>query len=232
MSFQAVKWALDIRRLRAPVKLVLVALADRADASGGNCHPGLSELASRSSLSRRRVIAAIAELEEIGALKVHRSTAKGGKERLVNRYNLAVGREIVVPAAKAAAMAEKGTTLVPRGNHPSSPVGTVTTTEPSGNHHSEPYGSACFAGEPRHEGLASLKIEGSDKPEWSLVDKAMISAAAASGLNADDLMGTIGNYRVELIDRALAGDQRAKAQFRTLWFAILAGNAPELLDRT
>ncbi|MFL5279977.1 MAG: helix-turn-helix domain-containing protein [Rhodopila sp.] len=131
MSYQAVEWALEIPRLRAPVKLVLVALAERADAQGGNCHPGLSELTRRASTSRRRVLEAIRQLEEIGAITVVRSVKRNGREREVNHYTLAVGREIVVPPAVAAKFSKKGTTVVPKWNQDSSLGGTGTATEPS-----------------------------------------------------------------------------------------------------
>jgi hypothetical protein len=116
MSYEAVEWALDIPGLRPGVKLVLVALAERANAKGGSCHPGITELTRRASQSRRRVIEAIREVEAIGAIRVRRSPSADGKRRSVNHYELAVGKEIIVPKKPSSTAAKKGTTVVPAGN--------------------------------------------------------------------------------------------------------------------
>jgi Helix-turn-helix domain len=94
MSHKVVKWALDLEGLRPLVKLVLVALGDRASHDGDNCRPGISELAKRASTSRRRVVAAIEELEAVGAITVTRSRKPGSKARATNRYQVHVGRAL------------------------------------------------------------------------------------------------------------------------------------------
>jgi hypothetical protein len=116
MSYEAVEWALDIPGLRPGVKLVLVALSERANAKGGSCHPGITELTRRASQSRRRVIAAIHTLEASGAIRVRRSPSVDGKRRGVNHYELAVGKEIIVPKKPSSTTAKKGTTPVPMGD--------------------------------------------------------------------------------------------------------------------
>jgi hypothetical protein len=113
MSHQAVKWALDIKGLRSAVKMVLVALADRADATGGKCHPGFTELERRASTSRRRINEAICELEAIGAIRVRRSKSADGKRRSVNHYELMVGLEIEIPKTRVKPAVKEGTRVVP-----------------------------------------------------------------------------------------------------------------------
>ena len=234
MSHKAVKWALGIPKLRPPVKLVLVVLAEHADDRGGSCHPGITTLAEQASTSRRRVIEAIRELEELGAIRVHRSMAETGKRRAVNHYFIAVGKLIEVPKDKAAKLSdkgaetgpyrrpnpsdgvpEKGTNIVPLGNHVGSPGYTGTTTEPPINHHSEPKGSARLASDPR--------TRGSVAHERSFPDHAMISACEDRGVDPDHLAGTIENYRTALSEAALDGDPKAQEKYRTIWFATLAG---------
>lgn len=225
MSHEAVEWALEILGLRPPIKLVLVALAERADAKGGSCHPGLTELTRRASTSRRRVIEAIALLEAVGAVQVRRSVASEGKRRSVNHYRLAVGQTISVPKK---AIAKKGTRLVPQGNQVGSPGYTGTFTEPSLNPHSETYVSARFSGNPRDEHIAEAR-DSERAPNFP--DHAMIAAAQASGVDPDHLCDIITDYRGELSEESDAGNRRAQKQYRTLWFAILNGKAPDLEDK-
>jgi hypothetical protein len=123
MSYQAVEWALEIPCLRPPVKLVLVALAERANAEG-TCFPSITNLSKRASTSRRRVIAAIRELEVLDAITVSRSACQSTGRRPVNQYQLHVGRTIEVPRKPR----KKGTTLVPQWNRSGSPDCTVTIT--------------------------------------------------------------------------------------------------------
>jgi hypothetical protein len=137
MSHEAVTWALDIPRLRPAWRLVLIALAERADPKGGSCFPGITELTRRASTSRRRIIEAVRELEKIGAIQVHRSKSADGKINNRNLYQLAVGKQIEVPKKPAKPAAKKGTTLVPPENQGGSPGGTVTFTEPPANPHSD-----------------------------------------------------------------------------------------------
>jgi hypothetical protein len=235
VSHEAVEWALEILGLRPPIKLVLVALAERADARGGSCHPGLTELTRRASTSRRRVIEAIALLEDVGAVQVHRSVASEGKRRSVNRYQLAVGKTIAVPKK---ATAKKGTRLVPHGNQVGSPGYTGTFLEPSLNPHSETYVSARFSENPRDEHFQQddPKLPGRSGQQGSeatsgFPDHAMIAAAQASGVDPDQLCDIITDYRGELSEESEAGDRRAQKQYRTLWFAILNGKAPDLEDK-
>jgi len=145
MSHEAVAWALDQVRVKPAAKLVLVCLAERANRTGSSCHPGLTELARRTGMSRARVVEAIRTLEKIGAIQVHRC-AVTAKRRGVNRYELAVGATFT---ASKASMGTSGTKLAQNSsgsgapsrpddktrlvlweNQLGSPGGTGTSTKP------------------------------------------------------------------------------------------------------
>ena len=63
MSIKASEWAWDIQGLRPGTKLVLLALADHANETGGSCYPSLTRLALKSIKNRTSLIKAIEELE-------------------------------------------------------------------------------------------------------------------------------------------------------------------------
>jgi hypothetical protein len=223
MSYEAVEWALEIEHLRPAIKLVLVALGERADATGGSCHPGITELARRASTSRRRVVEAIRELEKIGALRVSRSPASEGLRRRVNQYQLAVGKTIEVPKTVSKSATKKGTRLVPQGNQVGSPGCTVTFLEPSLNLHSESYDSARF-----QENARGAAFE---KSALAFPEPSMVAAAEAAGADSERLAAVIADCRGQLVEDAQSGDPKARKQYRTLWFALMNGDVPDLEDK-
>jgi hypothetical protein len=222
MSHEAVTWALDIPRLRPAWRLVLIALAERADPKGGSCFPGITELTRRASTSRRRIIEAVRELEKIGAIQVHRSKSADGKINNRNLYQLAVGKQIEVPKKPAKPAAKKGTTLVPPENQGGSPGGTVTFTEPPANPHSDTNVSARRAKKSRDEDLAQCD---ETPPPPAFPDQAMIAAAQTAGVDPEDIQGWISDYRDGLFEDARRGDRKSLRQYRTLWFRLLNGKA-------
>lgn len=85
MSIIASKWAWSVPDLTAGQKLVLLALADKADDKGGRCFPSIDTLEAMTGLRRRSVTRSLADLEQRELISRDRS---GG--RIVTRYNLAV----------------------------------------------------------------------------------------------------------------------------------------------
>ena len=87
MSLRAVLWALDA----APTDdksevLVLVALADDADDTGGSCWPSLERIAARARMSVSGARRAVQRLEQAELITVHRPDRQGRGQH--NRYQL------------------------------------------------------------------------------------------------------------------------------------------------
>ena len=81
MSVDATRWAWQQQGLRWTWKLVLLALADRADESG-RCYPSEARLTRDTGMNRKTIIKAIASLEEEGLVTVDRRSGE------VNVYQL------------------------------------------------------------------------------------------------------------------------------------------------
>lgn len=85
VSVKAINWALELE-LPPAKKLILVVLADYADDSGYS-FPGADKIASRSSISKRTLTRALAELEEDGYLVRERRNLVNGN-RTSDGYRL------------------------------------------------------------------------------------------------------------------------------------------------
>ena len=68
MSVRAIAWALEVRGLTAPERLVLVVLADHAN-DDGYCYPGLQSVSEKVELEERSVRRHVARLERKGFLE-------------------------------------------------------------------------------------------------------------------------------------------------------------------
>lgn len=85
MSYRATAWAYDMS-LSAPMKPVLVVLADMADEEG-SCYPGQQRIADMTGLSVRTVARALVKLERVGLIIRHRRMDQFG-HRTSDRYRL------------------------------------------------------------------------------------------------------------------------------------------------
>ncbi len=83
MSFKVTNWAWARSESRNGARLVMLALADRAD-DNGCAWPSIDDLVERTKLSPRAVQKAIANLVEIGELQVE----NGGGRHRSNRYRI------------------------------------------------------------------------------------------------------------------------------------------------
>lgn len=83
MSFKVTNWVWARSESRNGARLVMLALADRAD-DDGLAWPSIEDLAERTKLSRRAVQKGIAALVEDGELKVE----NGGGRHKRNRYQI------------------------------------------------------------------------------------------------------------------------------------------------
>jgi hypothetical protein len=83
VSFKVTNWVWTRSESRNGARLVMLALADRAD-DNGRCWPSIDDLSERTKLSPRAVQKAIAALAEIGELEVE----NGGGRHRSNQYRI------------------------------------------------------------------------------------------------------------------------------------------------
>ena len=98
MSVEALSWAFQQDVTPAAKKLVLIALANRAD-EDGFCYPGYKRLSSQCSMARSTVILHVKALEEQGLITIYSQTRENGSDTS-NLYKLSlngVGSEIRTP---------------------------------------------------------------------------------------------------------------------------------------
>lgn len=79
MSIAAMAWAWE-QDVPSGVKLVLLALADRANEDDGTCWPGLRRVAVKVGLTERVVRGHVAKLEELGLLRRETRTRADGSQ--------------------------------------------------------------------------------------------------------------------------------------------------------
>lgn len=69
-------WVLEHSEAKLADRLVLIAIANHADARGANAWPAVPSIAREARVDRATVFRAIDALEELGELTVHRRTSK------------------------------------------------------------------------------------------------------------------------------------------------------------
>jgi hypothetical protein len=82
MSFTATRWAWSQPTGRSSSKLVLLALADRAD-DAGMAYPSIATLAADTDLDRKTVMPALAHLERLGLVVCARGVGKSTRYQLI-----------------------------------------------------------------------------------------------------------------------------------------------------
>src|SRR5215472_8154305 len=110
MSVRAIDWAFKQQVGRPSAKLVLLALADHADADG-KCWPSHKTTATRTELSRDTVVRSVRLLESKGFIRVvHR---RNGLSASSNMYYLNYEPEVVSSAAHVSAQQQDRSTVRP-----------------------------------------------------------------------------------------------------------------------
>lgn len=82
MSMEAMTWAIEVRGIKSPQKLVLLLLANRHNNDTGMCYPSIPRICRESGMHRATVIRAINALEKAGLLTIEKTFGK------VNHYRL------------------------------------------------------------------------------------------------------------------------------------------------
>lgn len=135
MSVDATRWAWQCEGLRPSEKLLLLALADRADESC-ECYPSESRLKRDTGMDRKTVMAAVAGLERAGLLVVEREVGRVNTYRLVGvplRENQSQKRD----QSQNRDQSQKRDMTSPKNGTTTSPKnGTQNRSiEPTNNHH-------------------------------------------------------------------------------------------------
>jgi hypothetical protein len=78
MSVQAISWVLDNSQSRGLSRLVLISIANHADKFGGEAYPATKTIAGEAGVSEREVRYCIAELTQLGEIKVDYKASKYG----------------------------------------------------------------------------------------------------------------------------------------------------------
>lgn len=82
MSMEAMTWAIEVRGIKSPQKLVLLLLANRHNNDTDMCYPSIPRICRESGMHRATVIRAINALEKAGLLTIEKTFGK------VNLYRL------------------------------------------------------------------------------------------------------------------------------------------------
>jgi hypothetical protein len=81
MSVQALSWVLNESKATLGSRLVLLSIANHADAKGLNSWPSVSVIAKEAHLSYRQAQRCINSLEKLGELEVERGGGFNGSHR-------------------------------------------------------------------------------------------------------------------------------------------------------
>lgn len=91
MSIKIMNWVWGQEISSSAKKLVLLALADRAN-DDGDCWPGIASLIEKCSIPRRTLLRALAGLQTDGLISVHHRAGEGAG-RMTNVYHLHFDQE-------------------------------------------------------------------------------------------------------------------------------------------
>ena len=134
MSFAATRWAWSQATGRSSSKLVLLALADRAD-EGGHAYPSIATLAADTDLDRKTVMPALVHLEALGLIVCDRGAGKSTRYQL-NLTAVTTATQPVPktgPVAKTAPVPKTGPHQSQKRDRTSPKNGTRTYQEPIKN---------------------------------------------------------------------------------------------------
>lgn len=81
MSVQAMSWVLNESKATLGSRLVLLSIANHADAKGMNSWPKIKVIAEESRLSERQAQRCIRQLEKLGELEAKRGAGFEGSHR-------------------------------------------------------------------------------------------------------------------------------------------------------
>jgi predicted transcriptional regulator len=95
MSIRVMTWLWENSPASGTDLLVMLAIADNADDSGGNAWPSMRTLARKCRISERSVQRAIRSLQAAGLLMIEESAGRSGTHRFT--VDMTKGRQLVTP---------------------------------------------------------------------------------------------------------------------------------------
>ena len=214
MSIEVMNWAWEQPVAKATNKLVLLALADHANADG-ECWPSMKRIAERSDISTRHVSRAINELIDLGLVE------KAGRRRHGGQFR---GWDYRVLVQRTSASGGHGRPVTSGHGRPS-PADTGVRSEPSENRQEEPLAPAA-----------------QEKPAKKK-DELFEAVASACGIDIKQLTGTsrgqLNKATKELRDIGATPDQvgdkarayRTQYENATLTPVALVKHWPSLITK-
>lgn len=133
MSIQAVAWVLEHSQAKLTDRLVLIAIANHADARGWNAWPSIPKIAEEAGVHETTVWRSIKALEVLGELTVQRRPGKNSRYGLTALAPLQPAMGDPLQTAKGRPLANRKAPLANR-KKPLAPVQyepSVTVNEPS-----------------------------------------------------------------------------------------------------
>lgn len=119
MSFKvsALAWMVPVEK--STERLVLLALADRADDEGKNCYPSVETICNMTQMNRKTVFAVISRLAERGVLSVRKREVHNSNEYLlhIEDWPKNGSTENGTTQKRYASCPENGTPVVPKTGH-------------------------------------------------------------------------------------------------------------------
>lgn len=108
MSIQAIAWVLENSEAEGYDRLVLLAIANHADARGMNAYPSIPLIAREARVHRSTVFRSLARLENLGEVVVVRDRAKRRCNEYIVPVDISVDRSQAATLATVAAGDSKG----------------------------------------------------------------------------------------------------------------------------
>jgi hypothetical protein len=134
MSIEVMSWVLNNSQVRGTEKLILIGLANHADADGHNAYPSVARLARYANVSERAVQQSLRNLEEGGHIYRHFNEGGSAQQRADRRPNKYTVRMRGVQSSSprtddgVQSSAQRGEVQRTNGVQPTSPE---TSLEPS-----------------------------------------------------------------------------------------------------
>ncbi len=215
MSLDATRWAWQ-QAVRPTQKLVLLALADRADEEH-KCYPSEARMRADTGLDKKTIMRSISALEEAGKLSVERRTGA------VNIYRLIGVSDRQKPIPKKAPVPKTG--LVPKtgpGPLPKTGVGTpkngTGTTPKNGtlNLPVEPINNLPKESMAHAKGTATSKKPSGRKPKTTPPENFQITDTLREWIREEMLVVDIDQETEKFLDYHRAKDSRF-ASWEAAW---------------
>ena len=140
MSIQAVAWVLEHSEATLADRLVLIAIANHADARGWNAWPSIGKIAEEAGVHEVTVWRSITALEKLGELAVQRRPGRPSRYSLPAIHPLQSATGEVLQDARGQGVASRKGPLASRKKplNRMQPEPSVTVNEPSRAHATPP----------------------------------------------------------------------------------------------